>query len=435
MGKIDQAARPSGGMRILHVLDHSPPVQSGYVYRTLAILREQVSLGWQVLPLTTPRQPNTQGAKECVDGWEFLRTPRRPGPRWLPKLVSELGILRATTHRLEQVAREWRPGVLHAHSPVLNALAALTVGRRLGIPVVYEIRALWEDAASSHGTMRPNGVRYALARHLESWAVRRADAVVTISQGLRQDLHGRGLRQEEIFIVPNAVDATRFVPDAPSTEGDPAEPPGRAPRIGFIGSFYSYEGLDLLVEAARKLIPLRPQARFVLVGGGPEEARIRCLSRDIDSHCRMTGWVPHECIDEWYRQIDILVYPRRRNRLTELVTPLKPLEAMAMGKVILASDVGGHRELIEDGRTGFLFKAEDVSDLVRRLIDLVDAHARWSQTGAAARRFVEQQRTWKAIASTYVKVYERALAKSRETVSAGSAARKPKTPAPRLDLP
>lgn len=416
-------------MRVLHVLDHSPPVQSGYVYRTLAILREQVALGWQVLPLTTPKQPNARGAKEIVDGWEFVRTPCRAPPSWLPKLASELAILRATTRRLEEVAREWRPRVLHAHSPVLNAIAALNVGHRLGIPVVYEIRALWEDAASSHGTMQPHGLRYALARHLETRAVRRADAVVTISHGLRQELHSRGVRPSDIWIVPNAVDAARFVPHAPPAPGDPRELPGYAPVIGFIGSFYSYEGLDLLVEAARRLIALRPKTRFLLVGGGPEESHIRelCRANDISDHVQVAGWVPHEHVEDWYRQIDILVYPRRRNRLTELVTPLKPLEAMAQGKVILASDVGGHRELIEDGRTGFLFEAENVSDLVQRLIELVDTPAQWPKVGGAARRFIEEERTWQAVAATYVQVYERAFSSSgvQQALSASHGSSRP----------
>jgi PEP-CTERM/exosortase A-associated glycosyltransferase len=402
-------------MRILHVLDHSPPVQSGYVYRTLAILREQVEVGWQVLSLTTPKQPTGAALREVIDGFEFVRTRNRLDRRRLPKIASEWAIVRATTRRLEEIAREWRPSVLHAHSPVLNALAALSVGRRLGVPVVYEIRALWEDAASSHGTMRPGSFRYALARYTETRAVRRADAVVTISRGLYDDLRRRGTRQEDMFIVPNAVDVASFRPDPPRSEVDLA---CRSPMIGFIGSFYSYEGLDLLVEAASRLVRQRREVRFVLVGGGPEEARLRdlCRASGLDGCVSFPGWVPHDRVDEWYRQIDILVYPRRRNRLTELVTPLKPLEGMAKGKVILASDVSGHRELIEDGRNGFLFRSGDVSELLRRLIDLLDAPARWPQAGARARRFVEEERTWKAVVATYTQVYDRA--RSRQSGAA-----------------
>jgi glycogen(starch) synthase len=403
-------------MRILHVLDHSLPVQSGYAYRTLAILREQAAMGFETLQLTTPKQRLERGPKEVVDGWEFHRTPVPPSPLWAPRALREYHIVRSTARRLRRLAREWRPDVVHAHSPVLNGLAALSAGRQLGLPVVYEVRALWEDAATSHGTIRRGSLRYALARHLETRAVRRADAVVTICQGLYHDLRLRGVGQDNMFIVPNGVDAASFLPDSPSGSGIDADArPSRGPVIGFIGSFYAYEGLDLLVEAARRLLPLRPGVRFILVGGGPDEARIRdlCRASDLNGCVTLPGWVPHHSVDEWYRQIDVLVYPRRRNRLTELVTPLKPLEAMAKGKVILASDVGGHRELIEEGRTGFLFRSEDATDLLRRLIDLLDMPDRWQQTGACARRFVEDKRTWKAVAATYAQVYDRTLARSR----------------------
>jgi PEP-CTERM/exosortase A-associated glycosyltransferase len=376
-------------------------------------LREQVAAGWQVLSLTTPKQPNASAPREIVEGWEFIRTPGPRSSQWLPQVASEYAMVRATIGRVEETAREWRPDVLHAHSPVPNAWAALSVGRRLGVPVVYEIRALWEDAAASHGTMLPGSVRYAMARHLDTRAARRADAVVTICRGLYDDLRRRGIPEEDMFIVPNAADVGSLLPDTPPGRGGNPDAPG--PVIGFIGSFYSYEGLDLLVEAARALVRRRPEARFLLVGGGPEEARLRelCQAGGLDDCMRFPGWVPHDRIDDWYRQIDILVYPRKRNRLTELVTPLKPLEAMAKGKVILASDVGGHRELIEEGENGFLFRSGDSGHLLQRLIELLDTAATWPQAGARARRFVEQQRSWKTAAAIYAEVYDRARSRAQ----------------------
>ena len=400
-------------MRVVHILDHSLPVQSGYTYRTLGVLREQGSRGWDTLQLTSPQQPAARASTEVVDGWLFYRTLVRPMPPWAPRLAWEYALIRATARRLEQLARQWRPDVLHAHSPVRNALAALRIGRKLHIPVVYEIRALWEDAASSHGTMRDGTLRYRLARQMETHAVRRADAVVTISHGLHRELCGRGLRKGRIFIVPNGVDVRRFVPEERTAA--PGQDRTRHAVIGFIGSFYSYEGLDLLLDAAKRLIGERPEIRFVLVGGGPEEGRLRelCASGNLSEQVSMTGWLPHDRIVDAYRAIDIFVYPRRRNRLTELVTPLKPLEAMAMAKVVLASDVGGHRELIEHARTGFLFKADDVGDLVLRLRELLEASHVWPAIGAAARRFVERERTWQAVAAIYAEVYDRARSRSR----------------------
>jgi glycosyltransferase involved in cell wall biosynthesis len=261
--------------------------------------------------------------------------------------------------------------------------------------------------------MKVDSVRYALARYLETYAVRRADAVVTISKGLHRELCTRGVREENLFVVPNAVDVGRFVPQAGLNVSSEAR--SRCPVVGFIGSFYSYEGLDLLLDAASRILRDRPETRFVLVGGGREESQLRRLveSNDLGNRVTLTGWIPQDQIPAMYRDIDVLVYPRRRNRLTELVTPLKPLEAMAMAKVVLASDVGGHRELIEDGRTGFLFKADDVLDLVARLRTLLVARQTWPEIGMAARRFVERERTWQTVVATYARVYAKACSSRR----------------------
>ena len=169
-------------MRILHVLDHSIPLHSGYSFRTLAILREQRAFGWETLHLTSPKHARNMGPEEEVEGWHFYRTAATPSLLSNIRVANELALMARTARRIEQIVREKRPDVIHAHSPVLNALPALRVGRRFGIPVLYELRALWEDAAVDHGTAREGGIRYRLSRALESYALRRVDAVTTICE-------------------------------------------------------------------------------------------------------------------------------------------------------------------------------------------------------------------------------------------------------------
>ena len=135
-------------LRVLHILDHSIPLQSGYTFRTRAILREQRRMGWETFHLTSPKHLAQSGPEEEVDGLHFYRTPRNRGPLDRIPVARELALMRATERRLAEVARIVRPDILHAHSPALNAIPALWVGRRLGIPVVYEVRAFWEDAAA-----------------------------------------------------------------------------------------------------------------------------------------------------------------------------------------------------------------------------------------------------------------------------------------------
>lgn len=397
-------------MRILHVLDHSLPQQSGYVFRTLGILRAQRARGWETFQLTTPRHPKTRGPEESVNGWHFYRTPISNSAIASLPLAGDWRQMAATRARLQGLVREVRPDILHAHSPILNGLPALSVARREGLPLVYEVRAFWEDAAVNLHGARPWGPRYRATRGLESYLLRRADGVVTICQGLRRDVLGRGIAAEKVTVVPNAVDLSSFrnaPPRDPALLARLGLEPGAA--IGFIGSFYAYEGLDLLIEALAELRGELAGLKLLLVGGGPQEARLKALARDlgVEDRAIFTGRVPHEEVERYYGLLDVLVYPRHRMRLTELVTPLKPLEAMAQGKLVFASDVGGHQELIEDGKTGFLFPAGDKAGLVRALHDLFARRARWPGICAAGRAFVEGQRSWEASAAHYAPLYRK----------------------------
>src|SRR6266480_511228 len=197
-------------MRVLHILDHSVPLQSGYVFRTLAILREQRARGWETLHLTGPKQRAGAATEEQVNGWHFYRTPGAGSLLDAVTGIAEIKLMGNIASRLDEVARRVRPDVLHAHSPVLNAIPALRVGRRLGIPVVYEVRAFWEDAAVDHGRTREGAPRYRLTRALETYALKRADAVTTICEGLRSDIVARGIDPQKVTVVPNAVDVDKF---------------------------------------------------------------------------------------------------------------------------------------------------------------------------------------------------------------------------------
>jgi len=397
-------------LRVLHILDHSIPHHSGYAFRTLALLKEQQRMGWDTILLTSPKQGSGGADEETVDGWTFHRC------RSAGKLTGITGYFRqmaAIQARIEELARRFRPHILHPHSPVLNAIPALRAGRRLGLPVVYEMRASWEDAAVDHGTTTEGSLRYRLSRWLESWALARADAVTTICEGLRGDILARGgIDHRKVTIIPNAVDVKAF------RYGPPADPELRRRLglegcivLGFAGSFYAYEGLDLLLEACARLLPAYPSLRVLLVGGGPQEEALREQARHLglDGRVIFAGRVPHAEIQRYYGQIDVLCYPRKAIRLTELVTPLKPLEAMAQGKLLVASDVGGHRELIRNGYNGLLFRAGDAGALAEAVEGMLTARYSWERMRRAGRLFVERERTWARSAANYRMVYQSLL--------------------------
>ena len=395
-------------MKILHVLDHSIPLHSGYTFRTLSILREQRKLGWETFHLTSPKQVNCSVPEEDVDGWHFYRTP--PVTGLLGKLpgLGQNALMKQLETRLLEIATRLRPQILHAHSPVLNAIPALRVGRKLGIPVVYEVRAFWEDAAVDHGTTTEGSLRYALTRRLETSALRRASHVFTICEGLRTDIVGRGIPQEKVTVIPNAVDIESFEPGGEPDSALKAKLGlSDASVVGFIGSFYAYEGLDLLLESLPLILKQRPEVRLLLVGGGPQDATLKAQAQRLGLADKVifTGRVPHDQVQRYYDLIDVLAYPRHSMRLTELVTPLKPLEAMAQGRVLVASDVGGHKELIRHGETGMLFKAGNVQALTQTLVDLLAAHESWPTMRTAGRRFVEEERNWTVSVANYSSVY------------------------------
>ena len=400
-------------MRILHILDHSIPLHSGYTFRTAAILREQRALGWETFHLTSEKQVNCNLPEEETDGLHFYRTPKHTGILSKLPVLNQVAVMQGLAERLRDVISIVKPDILHAHSPVLNALPAISAGRKFGIPVVYEVRAFWEDAAADHGTTTEGSLRYRLTRALETHAFRNADAVTTICEGLRSDIVARGIPSSRVTVIPNAVDIEKFSTGGAADEELKAKLDLSGARIlGFIGSFYAYEGLDLLLDALPIMLEKAPDVRVLLVGGGPQEAQLKrqAIKLGIPDKVVFAGRVPHNEVNRYYDLVDVLVYPRHSMRLTELVTPLKPLEAMAQGKLFAASDVGGHRELIKDGETGILFRSGDAQSLADRVLDLLQSKEKWPALKQAGRQYVENERNWKASVARYEAIYRSLLA-------------------------
>lgn len=426
---IAASAAAAAPLRVLHVLDHSIPLHSGYTFRTRAILLQQRALGWQTFHITGPKQSESLGKDAHGDGAEqvddllFYRTAPAKGLLAGMPVLRQLAVVDALARRLLTVAQEIQPDILHAHSPALNALAALRVGKRLGIPVVYEIRAFWEDAAVDHGSSTAWGPRYRLTRAMETHALRRVDAATTICEGLRTEIVGRGIPAHKLTVIPNAVNVEDF-----QTGGAPdaalARQLGLDGKVvlGFIGSFYAYEGLNILIAALPQILAANPDTRLLLVGGGVQEAALRqqAAGLGVGDAVIFTGRVPHDQVQRYYDLTDILVYPRIKMRLTDLVTPLKPLEAMAQGRLLVASDVGGHRELIEDGKTGVLFTAGDPAALAHKVMGLLAAPQLWSGLRERGRRYVETERNWGASVARYRAVYGGLSAKAGASAAVAS---------------
>ena len=402
-------------MKILHILDHSIPLHSGYTFRTRAILEQQRKLGWQTFHVTSAKHQPASAEQETVDGLTFYRSATPRGLMATLPLFNQWAIVQSLAQRLDEIVPQIKPDILHAHSPALNGLAALKIARKYRLPLVYECRAFWEDAAVDHGTTEEGSLRYRLTKALETYVFKRADAVTTICEGLRGDIIHRGLDSAKIAVIPNAVDIDKF------TFGETGDPKLQADLglsgkilLGFIGSFYAYEGLLLLLDALPEIIRQQPDVRLLLVGGGPQQNQLeqKIQKLGLQNAVVMPGRVPHDQVQLYYNLVDIFVYPRLSMRLTDLVTPLKPLEAMAQGRVLVASDVGGHQELIHDGRTGYLFKAGDKSALAETVLTALNQRDQWNSIRLAGRRYVEVDRNWQASVARYVDIYTKLHAAS-----------------------
>lgn len=400
--------------RVLHVLDHSLPLHSGYTFRTRAILKAQEGHGVEVRGITGQRhnlEAAVTGPREEADGLIFHRTPGVPSG---PPPLREMGEIEALTAAIIRLADEWRPDIIHAHSPALCGAAAQRAARALGVPFVYEIRAFWEDAAVGNLTGTEGSLKYRLTRALETRVAKGADALFTICHGLKDDLVARGIPAGRVNVMPNGVDLSLFGDPPPRDEALAVElgiAPG-APVIGYIGSFYAYEGVDDLIAAMPLLRQSHPEARLLLVGAGPMDEPWRAAAARLPEPEAVifTGRVPHTAVERYYSLVDVLAYPRKGQRLTDLVTPLKPLEAMAQRRLVAASSVGGHRELITDGETGTLFAPDDPAACAAALARLLDNRDGWEAMKARGVAHVRTRHDWAENARNYLPVYHLLLA-------------------------
>jgi len=396
-------------MKILHILNHSFPLLDGYASRSHSIFNAQKNMGFSPVILTSPKHEEdwkqTCHRKETIEGFDFYRTGKNPC-KSLP-VLGELVQMAMVLFKLSRVINIEKPAVLHAHSPVLNAIPAWIAGRCFGLPLVYEIRAFWEDAGVDQATYKKQSAKYELVKYLETWICRRVDHVAVLCEGIRKDLAGRGIDNRKITPVFNGIHPKNFTPCPPDQDLIDTWRLSGKKVVGFIGSFYRYEGLDLLIKAFADIAPGHPDLVLLLVGGGEMQERLKqdVIRYNIGSQVLMPGRIPHHRIKGVYALIDILIYPRYSVRLTELVTPLKPLEAMAMGKAVIASDIGGHRELISDKKTGMLFTAGDTAALSAAIQALLENEVLIKTLGKNGIKFVMSHKTWQSTTSVYKTIY------------------------------
>jgi len=407
-------------MTVVHVLRYSIPNLSGYTMRSQALIEGQQAFGARPVVVTSARH-EAPAERETLNGilYERCRLSRHPLLRWMQTAlpgVRDLATMHALYRRIMAVARRESADLIHAHSPVMCGFPAWVAARRLGLPLIYEVRALWEDAAVDQEKTSEGALAYRLTRAAETFVLRRADRVVVICGGLKQELMQRGIDAAKIAVVPNGVNTAEFQPLTGKDEAVLRRYGLNGQTIiGFIGSFFQFEGLESLLAAVPYLRQRHPGIKVLIVGTGESEAALRRTAEasGVSDSVIFTGRVPHEQIHAYYSVMDVLVYPRLSRRITELVTPLKPLEAMALGKPVVASDVGGLKELVKDGETGLLFKAEDPQDLAAKCLRVATDRALADRLARHGRAYVEEEREWSTSCAATAALYRDVLGAPR----------------------
>ena len=334
--------------------------------------------------------------------------------------LEDLLLTQMFEEELWAVAQHVRPDIIHAHSPYQCGVPAYRVARRMGVPMVYEVRGLWEESGVANGLFKFEGAKYRYWKRMDSEAMLSADAVVCICEQLREEVIRRGVGAERVFVVPNAVDTSVFQPIAEHREGNPGALPDEVQRlrarlrggaVGYIGSIRKLEGVDELVRAAGEMVRRGQDVSLLIIGEGPDAEDLRTLAAEegLGDRAVFTGRVPHDLMPFYYDLIDVFVISRPPSRVAKLVTPLKPLEAMAMGKVLVTSDLPALREIVLDGKTGVLYAPGDVSDLADKCIRLLRDEALSTRIGGAGAQWVRKERTWSTVLKQLGPAYQSAM--------------------------
>ncbi len=412
------AVEPATDRRVLYFVSQCRPHHSsGYAIRTHYLLRSLRDAGWDAACFARFGYPNDRwdfrlqpmaANSATIDGVDYAFSPDTDGFRTL----STEAYQRAAVDVLMEQVRAFRPAIVHAASNHLVGQAGTEAARRLGLPSIYEVRGMWHMTRASKQPEYEDSEHYRMTTRLEVQAAARADHVLAITGAVRDVLVAEGVSADRITLLPNAVDADAFTPRPRDAALADELGLGDEVVVGFIGSFAPYEGLDDLLDAAAQLRgATRAPFRILLVGDGAagRALRAKAAALGLDDVVTFTGRVPHDDVLRYYSLIDVAVYPRKGLRVCEVVSPLKPLEAMAMARAVIVSSVAAQAEMVAHGSTGLVHDKDDTDSLAAALRDLIDAPARRAELGTAARTWVREHRSWTAMAATVTRVYRELL--------------------------
>ena len=409
--KLEKVSKePIETISVLFAVHNSFPYDhAGYAIRTDQIATALQKQNLKLCVATRPGYPWDlqkhrallgRDKHEYINGIEYIRLTDNEKTF---KKGADTNYINIYANELVKVAKQNSVTVIHAHSNYLNGLAAIQAANELKIPSVYEIRGLWYKTRVTLDEAYRNAGMFAYESEMKKAAIEAADAVVTISQPLKELIVSWGADASKIHVIPNAVDTTHFYPRPPSTKLVEKYKLQDKTVLGFIGSLTGYEGLEQLVLVVDELIAEGLDIALMIVGDGREKENLERLAKS--KNIIFTGRVPFEEVEEYYTLFDICPFPRNDFEICRYVPPLKILEAMAMRKAVIVSDVAPLLELVENGSHGLVCKADNLESLKRSILQLHQDVSLRERLGVKAREWVELHRSWKDASEKYMKLY------------------------------
>ena len=393
-------------MKILHILYQSIPNTAGSSIRSRDIINTQLAEGLIPIVITSPfQQPLLKDAKEeIIDDVKYYRTFSGKNHELVSeKKTSFFTQLRKMfrmflfTYSVYKIAKSEKIDVLHAHAMFFCAIPAKIVSIILNIPMLYEIRSLWEERYKGKNIL--SNILFSILTFFETISMSFSNEVIAINKSLKKNLQSRYLlKEKKIHIVENAVNLNRIQ----------IKKVNRSEKVfAYIGTISPIEGLDLLVEAFIDLHAKGLPNKLVIYGNGIMLSKLKSLIKG-DDLIEYAGVFKQDQIAEVYSKVDIIINPRKKSFLSDSVTPLKPLEAMGFEKLIMASNVGGMREIIMDGKTGILFQSDSV-EAIKSAINNVLVSENTHTITDNAKLYVKKHRSWQSNAIKYKEIYNNIL--------------------------
>jgi glycosyltransferase involved in cell wall biosynthesis len=403
--------------RVLYVLHNSLPYNSGgYATRGHGLMCGAKQLGWDVQVVTRRGYPHDRHGMHDLPTDKLQIVDEIPYHRLieLEKGYGQTNIASYLQAYAEDLARkviELRPSIIHAASNHLNGLVANAVAKHFSIPSIYEVRGLWEITRISRQPEFKDSEYFQMMSNLEAASASEATYNFAITNALGEEMKKRSSSIQNVGFLPNGVHSDRFIPKPANLELKAKLGMAQDTTVlGYIGSLVSYEGLDLLLESL-SIVKEQTQSKFklLIVGDGAYMNKLQTLSSSLglDNDVIFTGRVPHEEVEDYYSIVDIAPFPRLPLPVTEMVSPLKPFEAMAMEKAVIASSVDALVEIVDHDNTGLIFEKGSKSDLASKIVVLIDDRMLRQKLGEKARIWVCDNRDWSSISGTLGEIYSR----------------------------